>query len=101
MKLEEHLTAIKLVIFLCDIRTFKDGCNINEQIKVDLVFVHSITDSIAHFPEYFHKHDTYFVPTVVICNKGYFTFLKYFNIWYVKEVTQLKMSIVSYIDVSL
>ena len=82
-------------------------------MKVDLVYIHSITViSTAPIIEC-----TFFVCTLLICSKAYkalyqlrkttdntieiryFNFSQCFNILLVKEVTQLKMSTVFLIDV--
>ena len=45
-------------------------CNITEQMKVGLIFIHSIAQvSTSHITEYMNKHDACFVDTVMICNK--------------------------------
>ena len=97
--------------FLCRIRTCNDGCNVNKQTKVKLIFIHSITwISIAPINEYLNKYDRRFVYGALICNKLYKAFyyqlrqkgdtskIRYFNlcfkILYIKRVIQLKMSIV-------
>ena len=95
----------------CHIRTCNHGCNINEEIKVDLIMVHSITRiSTAPITEYLNKHDTWFFYTALICDKtcksfipvkkkesnkikiDYFEFLQCFNILHAKEVTEFKIS---------
>lgn len=64
MRMGEHSTDVTFVIFWCHIRTCNDGCNINEQMKVDLVSVHSVIDITALFPEYFNKNDIFCSPSV-------------------------------------
>ena len=45
--------------FLCHITSCNDGCNINEQMKVDLIFIHSIIQiSTVPITEPLNKHDT-------------------------------------------
>ena len=56
----ERSTGITLTV-VCYMRTYDDGCNINEQMLVDLVFIHSITQtSPAPITEYLNKHDSFF-----------------------------------------
>ena len=41
-------------------RSYNDGCNINEQMQVDLIFLHPNTRvSHTHITKYFGKHDTF------------------------------------------
>ena len=54
----ERSTGIKLTVVFCYMRTYDDGCNIDEQMLEDLVFIHSITQtSPAPITEYLNKHD--------------------------------------------
>ena len=70
MRMGEHSTNITLATFLCHITTCNDGCNVNEEVKENLIFIHSITRiSTAPITEYFNKQDLYLVYTVLICNK--------------------------------
>ena len=80
MRTGEHSTNITLATFLCHITTCNDGCNVNEEIKENLIFIHSITristapiteyfNKPAPITEYFNKQDLYLVYTVLICNK--------------------------------
>ena len=49
-------TGNAFVIYNCYMRTFNNGCTINKQIKVNLIFVHSITIiTTAPFTEYLNK----------------------------------------------
>ena len=50
MRMGEHWTDITLVIFLCQITTRNDGCNINEHMKADLLL------STAPITESLNKH---------------------------------------------
>ena len=46
-------------------RSYNDGCNINEQMQVDLIFIHPNTRvSHTHITKYFGKRDTCFVYSV-------------------------------------
>ena len=58
MRMGEHSTDITFVIFWCHIRTCNDGCNINEQMKVDLLL------KTAPIFESSNKHGTCFLYTV-------------------------------------
>ena len=62
----ERSAGMTLVTVLCHMRTQNDGCKIKKQMKVALIFVHSITQiSTAPVTEYLNKHDSYFVYTVL------------------------------------
>ena len=72
--MSEHFTGILLHyirFFFCRIRTCNDGCNKNEQMKVDLVFINSISlISTACITEYLNKDRTYFVCTMLTYTKA-------------------------------
>ena len=68
--MKEYSTSITLVFFYVTLVLLM--ININEQIKVDLIFIYSITQiSTAFMTEYLNKLSTCFVYTVLICNKAY------------------------------
>lgn len=66
----EHSAGFTLVIIGMIWGLKNDSCNINKQMKLDLTLIHSVTwTSTAPIAEYFNRHDTFFVYTVLICSK--------------------------------
>ena len=52
-----HYIGKTFAFFLCRIKTYNNACVINEQTKVDLVLIYSITPiSAALITEYLNKH---------------------------------------------
>ena len=79
------MTSITLVsLFFCHIKTCNDGCNTNEQMKLDLIFIHSITRIST-------------APWHVLFTRCWFVTYKAFNTSHEKrEITQLELGILTF-----
>ena len=78
--------------FLCHTMTCNDVCNINQQMKLDFIFIYLITRiSTEPITEYLNKHDTCFAYTLLICKKEY-------NIFYISEERREIIQLKSYIS---